>query len=40
LLYHLYDERKHSIQELCDTLGISKSTLYAYLDRRKDTKLS
>lgn len=34
LLYQLYDEKRHSIQEICDILGISKSTLYAYLDRR------
>ena len=37
LLHQLYGERKHSIQELCDILGISKSTLYAYLDQRKHT---
>ncbi len=35
LLYRLYDERKHSIKEICDILDISKSTLYAYLGRRK-----
>jgi DNA invertase Pin-like site-specific DNA recombinase len=35
LLYQLYDEKKHSIQELCDILGISKSTLYGYLEHRK-----
>ena len=40
LLYQLYDARKHSIQELCDILGISKSTLYAYLERRKDAARS
>lgn len=36
LLYQLYDEKKHSIRELCDLMGISKSTLYAYLDQRKE----
>lgn len=36
LLYQLYDEKKHSIQELCDILGVSKSTLYAYLEQRKE----
>jgi DNA invertase Pin-like site-specific DNA recombinase len=36
LLYQLYDERKHSIQEICDIMGISKSTLYTYLDQRRD----
>lgn len=35
LLYQLYDEKKHFIQELCDILGISKSTLYGYLEQRK-----
>ena len=40
LLYQLYDAKHHSIQELCDILGISKSTLYAYLDRRKDQEMS
>jgi len=34
LLYQLYDEKKHSIQEICHLMGISKSTLYAYLRRR------
>lgn len=31
LLYRLYDEKEHSIQEICNLVGISKSTLYAYL---------
>jgi DNA invertase Pin-like site-specific DNA recombinase len=34
LLYQLYDQRQHTIKELCDILGISKSTLYNYLDKR------
>jgi len=34
LLYQLYDEKKHSIMELCNIMGISKSTLYAYLEQR------
>lgn len=34
LLYQLYDEKNHSIMELCDIMGISKSTLYGYLDQR------
>ncbi len=37
LLYRLYDEKKHSIQELCDLVGVSKSTLYSYL-RERDTE--
>jgi len=34
LLYQLYDEKKHSVMELCDIMGISKSTLYTYLEQR------
>ena len=34
LLYRLYDEKKHSIQEICDLVGVSKSTLYSYLRER------
>jgi DNA invertase Pin-like site-specific DNA recombinase len=35
LLYKLYDEKEHSIKDICNMLGISKSTMYAYLDRRQ-----
>lgn len=35
LLYRLYDEKEHSIQEICNLVGISKSTLYAYLRARE-----
>jgi DNA invertase Pin-like site-specific DNA recombinase len=35
LLYQLYAEKKHSIQELCNIMGISKSTLYDYIGRKK-----
>ena len=34
LLYRLYDEKKHSIQEICELVGVSKSTLYSYLRER------
>jgi DNA invertase Pin-like site-specific DNA recombinase len=34
-LYRLYDEKQHSIQELCELVGVSKSTLYAYLRERE-----
>ena len=34
LLYHLYDDKNHSIQELCQLFSISKSTLYLYLSQR------
>jgi DNA invertase Pin-like site-specific DNA recombinase len=35
LLYQLYEERKHTVKEICDILNISRSTLYAYLQRRE-----
>ena len=35
LLYRLYDEKQHTIRELCEMLGIPRSTLYDYLSRRK-----
>jgi DNA invertase Pin-like site-specific DNA recombinase len=38
LLYQLYDERKHTVKEICNILGISRSTLYAYLQRREEAK--
>ena len=31
LLYRLYTEKKHTIKEICQLLGVSKPTLYAYL---------
>jgi DNA invertase Pin-like site-specific DNA recombinase len=31
LAVDLYDRRKHSVEEICRTLGISKPTLYAYI---------
>lgn len=37
LAYRLYDERNHTIAEICEILGISKPTLYAYLARRNET---
>lgn len=38
LLYHLYKERKHTVNEICHILDISRSTLYAYLQRRAELK--
>lgn len=35
LAYQLYDEKKYAVKEICQILGISKPTLYAYLRRRK-----
>ena len=41
LAYQLYDEKKHTVKEICQLLSISKPTLYSYLDRRKgETPLS
>ena len=34
LAYRLYDEKGHTIKEICRILGISKPTLYAYLHCR------
>jgi predicted DNA binding protein len=29
----LHRERNHTVEEICKTMGISKSTLYNYLDK-------
>lgn len=34
LIYRLYDEKKHTIKEICQTLGVSKPTFYNYLGQR------
>ena len=34
LLFKLYDEKQHSIAEICELVGVSKTTLYEYLRRR------
>jgi DNA invertase Pin-like site-specific DNA recombinase len=39
LLYRLYDEREHTVAEICKILGISKPTLYKYLERRDSTSV-
>jgi len=36
LAYRLYDEKQHTINEICQIIGISKPTLYAYLHQRVD----
>lgn len=33
LAIRLYQERNHTIKEICQIMGISKSTLYNYLDK-------
>ena len=35
LLYRLYDEREHTVAEIASMMGISRSALYKYLDRRR-----
>ncbi len=37
LAYQLYDAKKHTIKEICQMLGISKPSLYAYLEQRTNT---
>ena len=34
LAHELYNEKRHTIKEICQILGISKPTLYAYLRQR------
>ncbi|MGB1249175.1 MAG: recombinase family protein [Candidatus Promineifilaceae bacterium] len=34
LLFKLYDEKQHSIADICELIGVSKTTLYEYLRRR------
>ena len=34
LLYQLYDEKKYSVKQICEMVGVSKSTLYSYLSQR------
>jgi len=33
--YQLYDEREHTVKQICEMLGISKPTLYSYLRLRE-----
>ena len=35
LAVKLYDEKKHTIKQICTMMGISKPTLYAYLKQEK-----
>jgi len=35
LLYELYDSKKHTVKEICEMIGISRPTLYSYLQRRE-----
>ncbi len=35
LLYELYDHKKHTVKEICEMMGISRPTLYSYLQQRE-----
>lgn len=35
LAVKLYDEQQHSIDEICELMGISKPTLYKYIDQAR-----
>lgn len=35
LLFRFYDEKKHTVKDICQMIGVSKPTLYAYLARRR-----
>jgi len=35
MAYQLYDSREHTINEICGLMGISRSTLYRYLNMRE-----
>ena len=34
ILYQLYDDREHTVGDICTSLGISRSTLYSYIRTR------
>ena len=36
LLYRLYGEKQHTIKQICQLVGVSKPTLYAYLQRKDE----
>ena len=38
LLYKLYDEKHHTVKEICRLVGVSKPTLYTYLQQRKPSE--
>jgi len=33
----LYDEKKHTVNQICDIMGISKPTLYKYIEAAKQS---
>ena len=38
LLYQLYDDKKHTLAEICSVLGVGRTTVYKYLGRRAADK--
>lgn len=38
LAVKLYDEQKHSIDEICEIMGVSRPTLYKYIDLARKAK--
>ncbi|WP_246842183.1 helix-turn-helix domain-containing protein [Citrobacter sp. L55] len=32
LAVQLYDERKHTVAQICELMGVSRPTLYKYID--------
>lgn len=35
--YHLYQQKKHTVKDICDKTGVSKSTLYRFIEEREST---
>ncbi|WP_226648296.1 helix-turn-helix domain-containing protein [Microbulbifer variabilis] len=35
LAVKLYDEKKHTVDQICEMMGISKPTLYKYIEATK-----
>lgn len=36
LAVRLYDERKHTVAQICELMGVSRPTLYKYIDAAKN----
>ncbi len=37
LAVQLYDERKHTVTQICELMGVSRPTLYKYIEAAKNT---
>lgn len=40
LAVKLYDEKEHTVEQICKMMGISKPTLYKYIDERRENAMS